>query len=303
MVSRRAVLRTGGSALLVAAAGCAGGDGRTTTTTTTTGTPSSAASTSTATVEGATADGPLERLLTADRVSAAASVPDGATVVVATPELHELVVAAASADGRVDYGELGRAHRDQTFALGAFEYLRFRGETYESTASFSGTGEESTTRFELESADDAPDGDDDVIEYGALNESEREIADEMLEHGSFTVGRHEDVPDAARTFTPGDYLRVDGRTYRVQVAIGDPPPHHMLTLDASDPGEDAQVVTVADRVPEYGWAEAFRTAVETDDASLEGVENGDGLVEYVDGADYVVTATAVAEVGVATLVE
>lgn len=300
MVSRRAVLRTGGAALLAAVAGCTGGDGGTTTA------PSSTTSASNATDdpttgEGTTDDGPLERLLATERVTAAA-VPDGATVVVAVPELHELAETAVDADGRVDYGKVEHAQRDQTFVLGAFDCLRFRGETYAASASFSGTSEESTTQFKLEPATDVPD-DADVLEYDELNDSEREIVDDMLEHGSFTVGRHEDVPDAARTFTPGDYLRVDDRAYRIQVVIGDPPPHHMLTLDAAEPGEDAQVVTVADRVPEYAWVETFRTAVEEGDASLEYVENADGLVEYIDGADYVVTGTAVAEVDVVEVVE
>ncbi|GAA0264447.1 hypothetical protein [Halobacterium noricense] len=230
MVSRRDALRAGGAALLAVVAGCASGADAS---------PETTEPTSVGTTADSTSLG--ERVLAGEAVPAS-NVPDGSPVAVASPALHELVADAASADGRVDL-LASREVEPETLALGQFEYLEFRGETYEPTATFTGFAGEATYDYSLVSANDNA-GDGEVLDYESLNDSERAIADEMLENGSYDVGPHEERRDAARTFEPQSHLRVDGETYRIRVAVGDYGRHHMLRLDTADPDEDAQVVTV-----------------------------------------------------------
>jgi hypothetical protein len=70
----------------------------------------------------------------------------------------------------------------------------------------------------------------------------------------------------------------------------------MLTLDAADPGEDAQVVTVPDQPPEIGWSELLLDALEPGTVGVEDRTDGESLVEYLQGVDYVATATSVLDV-------
>lgn len=303
MVSRRNVLRTGGMALCAAVAGCANAPGSTDDTTTDDTTDPG----SNGTTEESTHP---RRILTGERVDAAA-VPDGETVAVTAPYLHQLVEDAASADERVDLdaASSGPADRDETLALGQFEFLQFRGGNYEASTSFAGFAEEASYEYSLEPVDGEVDGD--VLEYGDadLNENERVVVEELLDSGSVFVGHHEGHPAGIEPVRRHQYVRANGETRRILVTIGDYASHHMLTLDDASPGKDAQVVTVADRVPEFAWVDALRTAARGGDVDLRDVENADGLVEYVDdrerenAVDYVVTVDAVAEVGVVREVE
>lgn len=286
MPSRRAVLRAGGAAALAALAGC----------------QSVAAPFRDATTMPESS-GAGEDRLDADRI-APDRVPDGSTVGLATADLHELVATAATADGRVDLRGHGNADREETLALGAFEYVRFDGETYESTGSFAGFGEESTAEFSLLAVDgDEVDGDADITTYESLSDRKQAVADDLLANGSLSVGRHERRPEGVGAVVGSEYFRADGQTYRTQVTVGDPPAHHMLTLDAADPGEDAQVVTVPGREPEVGWGELLSDALEPRTVGVEDRTNGESLVAYLRRVDYVVTATSVLDVSVTETVQ
>lgn len=300
MVSRRAVLASSSTAVLAALAGCASGDGDSTAAPTAEPTDKP---TTEPTAEPTTDGGPRE--VTGERVSPSA-VPDGATVGVTTPELFGLVMDAADADGRVDLQSGGGADRDETLALGEFEYLRFRGETYKPTASFAGFAEEATYKYELEAVDDGEVGEDaSVTSYDSLNETEQAAVDRLL-NGSVNIGHHEDrtADEGVREVTGYEYVRVDGQTYRPLTTVGDYGPHHMLTLDAADPGEDAQVVTIADDVPDAGWRGVVESVVSADrTVRLDSASNVDELTAYVESVDYVASVAAVADVSVVRQVE
>lgn len=281
MPSRRALLRAGGAAALAALAGCL------------TAAPSARDTTD------PTSAGASEARLDAERI-APDEVPDGATVGLATADLHELVATAATADGRVDLRGHGNADREEALALGAFEYVRFDGETYESTASFAGFGEESTAEFTLLAVDDEAVGDDaDVTTYESLSEREQAVADDLLANGSISVGRHERRPEGIGAIVGSEYLRADGQVYRTQITVGDPPPHHMLALNPADPGEDAQVVTVFEQPPTADWSEVLQDVGGPGGAGVEDLPRSEALVEYLRRVDYVATAADVLSVEVA----
>jgi len=285
MPSRRALLRAGGAASLAALAGC-----------------QSVASRFRHTSQPESS-GAGEYRLDADPV-APADVPDGATVGVVSPALHELVADAAGADGRVDLQTTGRPDGDESLALGAFEYVRFGGETYEPTASFAGFAEEASYQYEAIAVDESEvDEDDEVVAYGDLTADQRAIADEILDGGTYFVGYHEEKPAAVDPFDGGDYLRADSEMYRIREVVGDRAAHHMLTLDAADPGDDDQIVTVPDREPQVGWGEILSDALEPGTVGVEGRTNGDALVEYLKRVDYVATATSILEVSVTETVQ
>ncbi|MFC3477796.1 hypothetical protein [Halobacterium litoreum] len=291
MASRRRFLRAGGVALAAAIAGCSGGGEGPETVETSTDEPTTDETTSTR---------PTRRL-DATPVDGA-DVPDGATVAVAEPDLHQLVADAASAEGRADLARTGDGPgSDATLALGTFDYVRFRGETYDPSTSFAGFAQEAGYQYDLVEANES-EVEGEPLRYADLTESERDIADAML-NDSYSVGHHEEKPAAAETFEPQDHLRVENATYRVRVTVGDHAAHHMLTLDAVSVGEGARVVTVLDRAPESEWTDELRAAVETGNTGLDGVEDADALADYLDGADYVVTATGVAEMQVVRVVE
>lgn len=287
MPSRRRVLSAVGGGALAALAGCqsGGSNGGPATSTDETTDDSADQTESTPTSE------PTAQLDSTP--TAAGEVPDGSTVAVAAPDLHQLVADAANADGRVDLARPGAADRDAALALGGFDYLRFRGETYAASSSFAGSYSEASYQYDLASVNES-EVEGEPIRYADLNESERGIADAML-NGSYSVGHHEAKPPAADTFDARRYLRAGNSTYRVRVTVGDYAAHHMLTLDAADPGPDAQVVTVADRVPASGWVDELRAAVQAGGTGLGGVADPDAIVDYLDGAGYVVAAYGVAE--------
>ncbi|WP_232686942.1 hypothetical protein [Halobacterium zhouii] len=321
MPTRRAALRAGSAALLAVLAGCqAVGDGS----------PKTGGPT---TSEPAGTTTPDEPTLYATVVDAS-EVPDGSVVVPATLELHALVADAAAAEGRVDLQENWGVSGDEPLALGQFAYLRFRGETYEPNATYTHFAQEASYTYTAEQIPESEVGGD-VLQYADLNESERAIVDEMLVNGSYDVGFHEALPAAARTFQLQSYLRVQNETYRVQAVVGDAAAHYTLDMDAASPGDDAQVVTVADRAPGASFGDTFTAAVEDGStavaspnelaAYLDGV-SGSGATgvsedrrssgcsessirnsssderSESDGVDYVVTTTAVARVELAGVV-
>lgn len=278
MPSRRALLRAGGAAALAVLAGC-----------------QSSRPTAFETTDPTSA-GAGEYRLDADRI-APNRVPDASTVGLATTDLHELVVEAAESDGRVDFQTTGAADGDETLAVGEFEYVRFDGETYEATESFARFGEESTAEFTLLAVDDEAVGDDaDVTTYESLSKREQAVADDLLANGSISVGRHERRPEGVGAVVGSEFFRADDQTYRTQITVGDPPAHHMLTLDLADPGDDAQIVTVPDQEPQVGWGELLSDALDPGTVGVEDRTNGDALVEYLQAVDYVATATSVLDV-------
>lgn len=288
MASRRRFVRAAGAAAVAAVAGCASGSDGDATDTTHSDNSSG----------DDTGDGGL-RL--AGEAIVPADVPDGATVGVSEPDLHRLVVDAAQTDGRVDLDRGGSGPgRNATLALGAFEYVAFEGETYAPSASFAEFAAETAYRYELVSVDDAdaPERGDDVLQYGDLSEGERTFADQLLASGTHTVGPHEQRPPGAEPFQSQSYLRTDDATYRIRVSVGDHAAHHMLSLDPADPGNDAQVVTVTDRVPEPAWSGVFAALLGAGSVSIEDVAGADALVDYLDGVDYVTTAADVLSVDV-----
>lgn len=285
MPTRRALLRAGGAAALAALAGCQTVADRFRDTTTM---PESS--------------GAGEYRLDADTV-AADDVPDGATVGVASPDLHELVADAASTDGGVDLEPHESGAPDVTLAFGRFEYVEFTGETYEPAASVA--SDESVQEFELAWVDDDKVGDDaDVASAESLSDAERAAADQMLEDGPITVGRHEaGVPEGVGGVVARDYVRVDGDTYEPRVTIGDPPPHHMLALNAADPGDDAQVVAVTDEPPAADWSGVLGESVGSGTVGMDDVPSDEALVEYLRRVDFVVATTSVLDVSVTETVQ
>jgi hypothetical protein len=304
MVTRRNLLRVGGTALLAAAAGCsssASDDDATTREPTSNATATQETESPTADTtaepsdETSTEAGPRLDLTAVD----ASEVPDRATVGVAAPDLLQLVADAASSEGRVDFERPVQAQTGSDLALGQFDSVAFRGETYEASASFAEFAEEAGYQYSLEAVDDG-EVDGDSIEYASLNESEQAIADAMLENGSYDVGHHEQRPAAAETFEAQAYLRTETATYRIQQVVGDHAAHHMLTLDAASPSEGAQVVTVADRTPDPEWRAVFEVAFGSGTTAIDVADPG-SLVEYVTGVDYLVTVDTVAEIVVDTV--
>lgn len=286
MVSRRDVLRTGGAALAAALAGCQGpGDDPPTSTTTT------------PTTSDPPADSPrLEATEVAPR-----EVPDGEPVVVASETLHDLVVRASAADRRVDAPRDLRLDPEARLALGDFRYLRFRGETYAADASFAGYLQETTYQYEAVPVNgSAVEDGEPLLEYGALDDPERAVADAML-NDTYSVGVHEERPPSALTFESQSYLRAGNQTYRVRVVHGDTAAHHMLSLSPEPPQPDVAVPTIADRAPTLDATIVLRDAVTDSPVALDDAE--DAVRAYLDGADYVVTASAVAEVRVVDAAE
>lgn len=281
MVSRRTALRTGSTALVAALAGCAGSDGSGTSSRTPAGGGSDAGdSASTRTTPG-------EPTLTAETVAASA-VPPGATVAVVNDALYELVAAAANADGRVDLLAGGPARDDDPLALGAFDYLRFRGETYRPVASYASFAQEASLQYSVEPAD-ATEGE--VASYANLSDAEREVADLLLAGETYDVGHHEEKPDAATVFDEHRYLRAGNETYRIRVVVGDIMAHHMLRLDPADPGADARVVSVADDPVPSSVRATVTAAISNGSAA---VSNPDELAAFLDAVEFVVTRHEVA---------
>lgn len=284
MVSRRTTLRMGGTALVGALAGCAGGDdGPDASDRTSTGGSTTAGSAPTRTTPG-------EPTLTAKSVAASA-VPSGATAAVASSDLYALVEEAASADGRVDLVTDGSASSDDLLALGAFDYLRFRDETYRPAASYARFAGEASYQYSATPvAESEVEGE--AVSYADLSEAEREIGATLLAGETYDVGHHEERPDAATVFDAHDYLRTENATYRIRVLVGDAAAHHMLRLDPADPGADAQVVTVADDPVPSAVRGTVTEAVADGSAA---VSNPDELGAFLDGVGFVVTRHAVAD--------
>lgn len=291
MLSRRAALRAGGAALLAALAGCmADSEDSPTTDEPTTGEPTEKSTTSEP-PDTTTPDGPTLSATVAE----ASEVASGATIAVSTSELYTLVANAASADGRVDLQGDGEASGERELALGQFEYLQFRGETYEPTASYAGFAGEAGYEYSLHGVNES-EVDDDVLEYASLNETERAVVDEILTNGSYYVGHHEEKPDTVDPIEQHQYLRAENETYRIRTLVGDYGPHYMLRLATAEPSESAQVVTVADREPPQAAHDVVQATRLAGDASLGDDEN---LLSFFGSIDYVVTLTAVVEVNVA----
>lgn len=287
MVSRRRVLRTAGAATLAVVAGCSSSadDG-----------PATTGRTDAGGTGQTTGDEPAASILAAEQVTPS-SLPDGATVGVAAPELHELVAKAASGDKRVDLEQSGNADSDVTLALGQFEYVEFRGEPYEPTASFARS--ESTQEFSLELVDGSEvDDDDEVVAYESLSDTEQATAD-RLRNESITVGPHEQgTPDGIGGVVAPDYLRVGNDTYQPHIVIGDLPPHHTLRMDAADPPSDAQVVVLADRRPALAWKDTLTSALPDGSAEIDDTTSGQELRAYLEDIDYLGGVAAVADVKV-----
>jgi hypothetical protein len=208
--------------------------------------------------------------------------------------LYDLLVEAAASEQRVDAPMDIDLDREQRLALGDFRYLQFRGETYEPAASFAAAYSEASYQYEGVPVNQSEvEADDTVVEYGALNDSERAIADAML-NDSYYVGLHESRPPAAETFEPQSYLRADNETYRVRVAVGDSAAHHMLTMTASGAGPQVAVPIIADRAPSARVANALRRATAVGRTSIE--DDADAVLSYLGDANYVVTTGGVFEV-------
>lgn len=280
MPSRRALLRTGAFGLTAALGGCLfGGDD---------GTPTHNRTTR-LTAEPET----MRQLQRVDPVA----VPDEATAVPATERVRTLVSDAAATDGRVDYlPEGGPADEDDPLVFDAFDRLRFRGETYDPASSYAGFAQEATFTLEAsESAESRVGSDDEVVDYGGLNDSERAIADRLLGDGSYSTGGHEEVPDAFFTFRSAGFLRTDDAVYRLRTIVGDNMGHHMLTLRPADAGPDSTVVTVADRVVPADLRGPVRAAVDGGSAELSAAE-ADRFRSSLGEARFVCTAHALVEV-------
>jgi hypothetical protein len=292
MVSRRNALRAGGAALLAAVAGCSSGGSTDEPTTEQPTDATPVGTTSEPTDENTTTPGPRLDLTAV----AASEVPAGATVGVAAPDLHQLVADAAGVEARVDFERSVQAQTGSELALGQFAFVEFRGETYEASSSFADFAEEAGYQYSLASVDDG-EVDGDVVAYASLNDSERALADAMLENGSYEVGHHEQRPAAAKPFEAHEYLRTENATARIQQVVGDHAAHHMLDLDAANPPDDAQVVTVADRTPGADWRSVFEVAFGPGTTAID-VADPSALVEYVEAVDVLVTVDTVAETAV-----
>lgn len=297
MPSRRSLLSALGGGALAALAGCqsSGDDVASTTTTDTTDTATSTTTTETTTTPTGT------YLDTSEVAEPAREVPDREPVVVASQTLYDLVVEAAASDGRVDAPMDLDLGRDERLALGEFRYLWFRDESYDPEASFEGFAGEASYDYDARPVNESEvDADEDVLEYGALNDSERAIADAML-NDSFTVGFHESRPPAAETFEPQSYLRAGNETYRIAVAVGDSAAHHMLTLTPEEPGTMVAAPVVADRAPSAAVADVLQRAVTEGPVALGDAEAA--VRDYLGDAEYVVTAGGVFAVQVVQTVE
>lgn len=285
MVSRRRVLQSGGAVFLTALAGCqASGDSPRTDEPNEK--PTTSAPTNTTT--------PDEPTLSVTMVEAS-EVPSGSTVAVTTLALRALVADAATTDGRVDLDGNWDASGNEPLALGQFDYLRFDGETYDPTATHAGFAQEASFTYMLAAVNES-EVDGDVLQYAALNESERAIVDEMVTNGSYGVGHHEEKPDAIAPVEQHQYLRAENETYRIQKIVGDSAAHHMLRLDPANPGDGEQVVTVVDRPAPSSFRETVMTAIANGSAAVPDWKGG---AAYLDGVDYILTTTAVASVELA----
>jgi hypothetical protein len=228
-------------------------------------------------------------------------VPHQEPVVVASQLLYDLVVEAATSEKRVDAPMDIDLDREQRLALGEFRYVQFRGETYEPAASFAAAYSEASYRYEGVPVNESEvEADDEVVEYSALNGSERAIADAML-NDSYSVGLHKSRPPAAESFEPQSYLRAGNETYRVRVVVGDAAAHHMLTMTASGAGPQVAVPVLADRAPEPAVAEVLQRAVAEGPVALGDDEAA--VRDYLGDAEYVVTAGGVFAVQVVEPVE
>lgn len=299
MPSRRSLLSAAGAAALAALAGCQSGDSGSTTTEPTT-TSTAATTTSTTTTETTTT--PSDTYLDTSPVAEPARVvPHQEPVVVASQSLYDLAVEAAASEQRVDAPMDIDLDREQRLALGDFRYLQFRGETYEPAASFAAAYSEASYQYEGVPVNESEvEADDTVVEYSALNGSERAIADAML-NDSYSVGLHEPRPPAAESFEPQSYLRAGNETYRVRVVVGDAAAHHMLTMTAAGAGPQVAVPVLADRAPEPAVAAVLRRAVAEGPVALGDDEAA--VRDYLGDAEYVVTAGGVFAVQVVEPVE
>ncbi len=209
----------------------------------------------------------------------------------ASGDLHALVEEAASADGRVDLVTDGSANSDEPLALGAFDSLRFRGETYRPVASFARFAGEASYQYSATPvAESEVEGE--AVSYADLSEAEREVGATLLGGETYYVGYHEEKPDAATVFGEHRSLRAENETYRIRVVVGDAAAHHMLRLDPANPGADAQVVTVADDPVPSAVRGTVTEAVADGSAA---VSNPDELGAFLDGVGFVVTRHAVAD--------
>lgn len=200
---------------------------------------------------------------------------------------------AAAASERVDYTAGIPAGSDESLVLGWFAYVEFRGETYDASSSFEGFAGEASYNYELADVNQSQVEADRVVEYANLTDAERDIADAMLENGSFDIGHHEQRPPATETFEGQHYLRTANETYQIRVMVSDYAHHHMLTLDAGEPTTNVAVVTIADRAPSQAVSDVLTKAAADGPARAT---NADAIRAYLDGVDYVVTATAVVDV-------
>ncbi|MFC4405279.1 hypothetical protein [Haloarchaeobius iranensis] len=111
------------------------------------------------------------------------AVPDDATAVLGNERVRTLVSDAVATDGRVDYlPEDGPVDEDARLVFGAFDRIRFRGETYDPTSSYAGFAEEATYVVEAVAATES-ETTGEVLVYGNLTDGERDIADELVVEG------------------------------------------------------------------------------------------------------------------------
>lgn len=292
MTTRRAALRAGGAALAAALAGCAGSGADEPASPEDAAAADVTSTTTATTTDDATTTTASEVTLRAETVAASA-VPSGATVAVATPALLDLVDTAASANERVDLVGSDPASSEQSLALGQFAYVHYEDEAYEASGSFAGFASEASYQYSVrEVTESEGELDGEVLSYAALSESERAVADEMVDARTYSVGHHEQKPEAVVPFERHDYLRTETAMYEIRVTVGDHAAHYMLDLDPANPPQDAQVVTVADDPVPERLRETVAAAVAEGAAP---VSNRGALASFLDGVDYVVTTTAVAE--------
>lgn len=289
MPSRRSALRAGGAALVAALAGCLddGSAGPTELP------PTDATPSDTPTDAPPTDGTPTDTRLVATRVAPSA-VPAGATVAPATDTLLETVRAAATTDGRVDHASDGPADPEETLAVGLFEAVRFRGETYDPATEFVPFAGEASYEYTTERVPESEVGSDDaVVRYADLAADERAIADQLVSGDAYGVGLHEDKPDALGVFDAHSHLRTDSGTYAIRTVVGDSAAHHVLRLDPEQPEPGVRVVTLADRAVPEALRGAVTTAVEEGAVAVDAAER-DALADLLDGVTHVATVGAVA---------
>ncbi|WP_439028172.1 hypothetical protein [Haloarchaeobius sp. DT45] len=286
MPSRRRVLQTAGTALAGAAAGCVSDSGDPV--------PGTDQPTDDST-DPSTTDGSPHLAATTVRPE---TVPSGATVLVQSEALLNLVHEAAVADERVDLDWNEADDSDEPLPLGGFEYVQFDGETYDPNAKFVPFAGEASYQYRptkvTENEVDEADG---VVSVANLTGKEKDIAEQLVSGQPYSVGMHEKKPSAAYTFERNQYVRSGNETYSISVLVGDSAPHHMLRLDSADPPSDAKVVTVADDYVPESLQGSVSAAGEDGTAELT-PSVADEFTSLLDGIDYVVTVGAVAELAV-----